>query len=353
MRADRLDLTYILPLKWAGDQGLDELADYLRSIASQCRVVVVDGSEPRWFAEHARVLAERADGVQQLPVDPQFACANGKVAGVLTGVAAATTSFVVVADDDVRYRPTQLAELVEQLADVELVRPINVFHPLPWHARWDSARSLLNLALASDYPGTLAFRRASLVEAGGYDGDVLFENLELIRTLRAHGARERTRQVPIVRRCPPTAGHFWRQRIRQAYDSWAQPLRLGAELAILPSLVLLRRRWMFVAAGGVLVAALGRLRVRSEVPADVPLWTPLWLLERGICSWLALGYRLRGGVPYAGRRLSLAAHPSRILRRTGLQSLGVVTYGGSGPAALHPAARGVSRWSASIRVGGG
>jgi hypothetical protein len=53
----------------------------------------------------------------------------------------------------------------------------------------------------------------------------------------------------------------------------------------------------------------------SMVPADVPLWAPLWTLERGVCSWLALAQRLRGGAPYRGERLPVAAHSLRTLRR--------------------------------------
>lgn len=65
------------------------------------------------------------------------------------------------------------------------------FAPLPWHARWDSARSFLNRAFGDDYPGTLGVQRSALEKTGGYCGAVLFENLELIRTLQAHGLRRR------------------------------------------------------------------------------------------------------------------------------------------------------------------
>jgi hypothetical protein len=85
------------------------------------------------------------------------------------------------------------------------VVPQNYFDPLPWHAAWDSARILLNRGLGMDYPGTLAVRRAAFLSAGCYDGDVLFENLELMRTLRSDGARLGSRPA---RSGPATpAGH--------------------------------------------------------------------------------------------------------------------------------------------------
>ena len=66
----------------------------------------------------------------------------------------------------------------------------------------------------------------------GYDGGVLFENLELIRTIKAASGCERVLLDLHVRRRPPDARHFWSQRTRQASDSIAQPTRMAAELGI-------------------------------------------------------------------------------------------------------------------------
>ena len=39
-------------------------------------------------------------------------------------------------------------------------------------------------------------------------------------------------------------------------------------------------------------------------PASTSAFAPLWLAERAVCSWLAVGSRVvRGGVPYRGRIL--------------------------------------------------
>jgi hypothetical protein len=124
-----------------------------------------------------------------------------------------------------------------------------------------------------------------------------------------------------VLREPPGVRQFWSQRVRQAYDDFAQPGRLVTELAILPvAAVVARRRAPAVGlltAGIVLVAALGRRRLgTNHVPATVPLWAPVWVLERGVCTWLALGSRLRGGMPYHGVRLRPAAHSKGWLRRS-------------------------------------
>ncbi|WP_346123266.1 glycosyltransferase family 2 protein, partial [Micromonospora coerulea] len=314
-----LPIEYVLPLRWTEDSGLAELTDHLRALAGWVDVTVVDGSAPDRFARHAAAWREL---VRHVRPDPALHGANGKVLGVLTGVALARHEHVVIADDDVRYDEAGLRAVHELLDRVDLVRPQNHFDPLPWHAWWDTGRTLLNRAFGGDWPGTLAVRRSTFRAMGGYDPDVLFENLELVRTVRAYGGATATPAWLHVRRLPPTAAHFRGQRVRQAYDDLAQPVRLATSLAVLPGAVaalaagrpglLLRAAALTVA-----VAELGRRRAGGTrvFPAHTALAAPLWVLERGVCSWLALGRRLRGGVPYAGARIRDAAHSPRALRR--------------------------------------
>jgi hypothetical protein len=313
-----IDAEYVLPLRWSDDAGLDELAAYLGELSRWIPVILVDGSDRVLFERHARVLP---GGVQHRAPEP-WPGGNGKVAGVMTGLRHARAERVVIADDDVRYTEDVLGRVVELLDHADIVRPANYFEPRPWHARWDMSRSLLNRALGSDYPGTFAVRRSRVLAAGGYAGDVLFENLELLRTVRAAGGREHRADDVLVRRLPPSARHFLGQRVRQAYDDFAQPPRLVAELSILPlvALALLMRRPRLIGAavlGLVALAELGRRRAGGTraFPATSALWLPLWLGERGVCVWIALGARLRGGARYSGGRLRRAATPRRELRR--------------------------------------
>ncbi|MBV9315523.1 MAG: glycosyltransferase family 2 protein [Pseudonocardia sp.] len=308
---------YVLPLRWDNDADLAELTEYLTWLAGRADVVVVDGSPPAVFERHARRWCGL---VRHVPVAADLRLRNGKVNGVLTGLRHTTADHVVIADDDVRYDERALATVTELLTGADLVLPQNYFHPLPWHARWDTGRILLNRALGHDFPGTLAVRRAAL--AGGYDGDVLFENLELVRTVQASGGTVHRADHVAVRRRPPTAARFWSQRVRQAYDSLAQPARLAAELAVLPAVAgaLLTRRRTALLAGAVtvvIVAEAGRRRAGGTAvfPDGTAWWAPVWLAERGICAWLAVAARLsRGGAYYAGGRIRVAAHSTAWLR---------------------------------------
>ncbi|MGN6586961.1 MAG: glycosyltransferase [Solirubrobacterales bacterium] len=325
----KLDLSYVVPIRWRDGAQREEVAEYLGRIAPfVAEVIVVDGSEGEVFDANADAFAGH---VIHVPVADEEECLMGKVSGVRTGVRLASRERVVIADDDVRYEPEALRRTAELLDGHDLVRPQNYFDRLPWHARWDTARTLLNRSIGRDYPGTLAVRRSRMLAMGMYDGDVLFENLELIRTVRAHGGSVASPLDLYVARVPPSSAHFWGQRTRQAYDDLALPLRMVLWLAVVPLLVLDRRlsepgvgkgawrcRAPVAAALAIAAAEVGRRRAGGArvFPITSSLLAPVWVLERGICAWLALLQRLRfGGVRYGDSVIPVAAHSERWLRR--------------------------------------
>jgi hypothetical protein len=320
-------ISYVLPLRWMRPGPIEELTAYLSRLGEAVdETLVIDGSPPGLFEQHAEALRGVA---RHIAPHPDLDFRMGKVNGVVTGIRECSHERVVLADDDVRYDAGALRRAAALLDEAALVRPQNFFDALPWHARWDTARSLLNRVFTGDpafpvgdFPGTLAVRRTAFLESDAYDGDVLFENLELMRTIRAAGGVVLTPLDLYVARRPPSAAHFRSQRVRQAYDDFAMPARLFGFLAIIPLAALqLRRghagRLLGAALASVGVAELGRRRAggKDRFPLSGSLLAPAWILERAICSWLAAGTRLRGGVRYGDRRLSHAATPMRRLRR--------------------------------------
>lgn len=317
MTATRLKATYVLPLKTGDGEDVGELAGYLGDVAAVVdEVIVVDGSSPADVDAH-----RRAFGPLVRVAEPEERTLMGKVGNVMTGLRMASHDRVVIADDDVRYTADQLARAVALLDEAEVVRPQNWFSPLPWHARLDTARTLLARMTGGDWPGTLAVRRSLLLDAGGYSGDVLFENLELVRTVQAAGGRELVPLDLLVRRTPCTTPHFRGQQIRQAYDEWARPARLVVSLAVLPAFVagVATRRWAAVAGGVAAVTGLaeaGRRRAGGAAvfPASSSLLAAPWLVWRSVASWGAVGARFRGGARYRDTRILRAATPVRELR---------------------------------------
>jgi hypothetical protein len=323
-----LAVSYVLPLRWSEAGPIEELSAYLRSLGEVVdEILVVDGSPAPIYAEHAAAL----EGVaRHLAPHPDLNFQMGKVNGVLTGVRECTGELVVLADDDVRYHPSTLRRAVALLGEADLVRPQNYFEALPWHARWDTARSLLNRVFTGDpafpvgdFPGTLVVRRSAFLAVGGYDGDALFENLELMRTIHAAGGRVVTPLDLYVPRRPPSASHFVSQRVRQAYDDFAIPFRIGTFLAVIPLAAHASHRGhlRLLLGGGaltaILVAEVGRRRAGGAryFPLSGSLLAPVWVAERSLCAWLALVAKLRGGVPYGNRRLGISATSMRRLRR--------------------------------------
>lgn len=311
-------VSYILPIRSAVPAPR-ELDEYLRWLAPRVELIVVDGSPPDVFAVHAKAWGA---SVRHLAPASDLRTPMGKVGGVLTGARVASHERLVIADDDVRYDDESLRRVAAALDGADVVRPQNYFDALPWHASWDTARTLLNRASGGDWPGTLGVRRSTLERTGGYDGSAMFENLELVRTVVASGGREAVLLDVLVARRPSTARHFWGQRVRQAYDELARPWRLAVQLVLLPAAIAGARAfgWPVLAAsalGIVGVAEAGRRRAGAArvFPAYTTLLAPVWVAERAVCSWLAVASHIAlGGVPYRGTVLRHAATPMRALR---------------------------------------
>jgi GT2 family glycosyltransferase len=158
-----MDVSVIVPIRCDGVcGGHEQLRSSLRSLRrSGAHVVVADGSDPASIAPEHRAIFEGLDHV----LVSSHAGRNGKVAGVRAGVAAAAHERVVLVDDDVLYDPATLEALARRLDDSDLVVPQNHFiRPAPWHATWDTARTLINRAAGMDYPGTLAIRRSMFAD---------------------------------------------------------------------------------------------------------------------------------------------------------------------------------------------
>lgn len=308
-----IGLTYVLPLRWTDELDRDELTHYLRWLSSVvAEVIVVDGSGPTAFEDGVQAWGAFA---KVLRPDADLHFLNGKVDGVTTGIRAASYNKVIIADDDVRYTHEALEQIARSLDEADLVRPQNHFvSKLPWHAYIDGARSLLNRAVGHDFPGTFGVDRDFFLAMGGYDGDVMFENLELIRTVEAAGGRVVSDRGIYAGRLAPGAERYLSQRVRQAYDDFAQPARMVLWLSLVPmSVVAVARRkprWLLAgASSAIAVAEFGRRRDagRTRFPALMSLCAPVWLVERALASWGAVVARLRGGVRYGDGRIRKAA----------------------------------------------
>jgi hypothetical protein len=298
-------LTYILPLRCTVSRAEGELDAYLRWLAQRVETIVVDASAPAVFARHA---AAWGSVVRHVAPSPELAGASGRAGSVLTGVRLASCERLIVAADDVRYDDDGLRRVERALDGADVVRPQNYYDPMPWHARWDTARMLLNRAHTGDLPGTVGVRRSALQRTGGYDGSAVFEHLELVRTVIASGGWDMLLLDVFVPRRPTSLRAFWPQRLRQAYAEIGRPRRLAAQLALLPAGIAMvgLAGWGTLALGAgtaIAMAEAGRRRGKgtSVFPPSTAWFAPAWVVERALCSWLAVvAWLALGGVPHDG-----------------------------------------------------
>jgi len=310
--------TYLLPIRRANfvAKEASELADYFGSLSvAGCEVVVIDGSAERVFQQHDEVWRRVC---RHEKVDRSFGFLNDKVNGVHTGVQLASEEKIILADDDIRYRHAEIDRVCELLDRFEVIRPQNFLRPLPWWARMEAARMLINRATlrTADYPGTCAFLRSTMLRVGHYDGDVLFDNEEIIRHFAAARVSIIYANDLFIRKRQPTFRKWIEQRPRQAYEDFGLRIKTALFLS-LPLLAV----WVAAVFGwrgllfyllclsifAISLAMSGRcLGAASEYfPGSVCLFAPLWVLERIASTYWALYWHFaRGGYPFGDKILS-------------------------------------------------
>lgn len=314
---------------------------YFQSLISAgCEVLVVDGSPAGVFQAHHEAWARSATHVT---VDPQYRYLNGKVNGVHTGVAIAGCESIILADDDIRYTAGDVRRMCDLLEHYELVRPQNYLSPLPWWGRMEAARMLINRGAlrTGDYPGTCGLRRSAMLRVGHYDGDVLFDNEELVRHFIVKGASVCHANDFFILKRPPTLRKWREQRPRQAYEDFVMRAKTLAFMAVLPLAIVTLSRWgsgaLLAYASGIGAAAMvlaGRGRrgkARLFFPGYVTLHAPLWVLERAISVYWALYWRIvHGGYPFGDKLLSKGTGDAWIAGRH------LNAAGGSSGASIRP-----------------
>jgi hypothetical protein len=309
--------TYLLAIRRVRFDGreAENFRDYFHLLANAgCDVLVVDGSPPDVFAAHGEAWR---GACSHAPVDPQYKYLNGKVNGIHTGVALSAHERIILADDDIRYTPDDVRRMTELLDDYEMVRPQNYLRPLPVWARTEAARMLINRAWIAegDYPGTLGVRRSAMLRVGHYDGDVLFDNEEIVRHFRARGASICYARDLFVLKRPPSFRKWIEQRPRQAYEDFVMRAKTFFFAALPPALALAWLvggwRWALafaasVACGASLLAARGLGDGASRFfPPRLCLYAPLWIAERAASTYWAFYWRVaRGGYPFGDKLLS-------------------------------------------------
>lgn len=292
-----------------------DFLEYFQTLAiAGCEVLVVDGSPSEVFAEHGK---EWGTVCRHESVDQQYKYLNGKVNGIHTGVAIAAHDRIILADDDIRYTPGDVRRMARLLEDYDLVRPQNYFQPLPVWARTEAARMLINRAWISegDYSGTIGVTRNAMLRVGHYDGDVLFDNEEIVRHFRLKGARIKYARDFFLLKLSPTFEKWLEQRPRQAYEDFVMRAKtlFFAALPLVLALTWIKAGWQLalvyvtgISLGAIASAARGLTDGAVRFfPARIVLYAPLWIAERCLSThWAFYWYLTRGGYPFGDRVVS-------------------------------------------------
>lgn len=151
-----------------------------------------------------------------------------------------------------------------------------------------------------------------MLRVGHYDGDVLFDNEEIVRHFRARGASIAYARDFFILKHPPTFRKWLEQRPRQAYEDFVMRVKT-AFFTLLPlasALIWFFLGWRgllafvaMVACGAVIVAAQGLDDgAKRFFSPSLCLYAPLWLAERTLSTYWAFYWRAAyGGYPFGDK----------------------------------------------------
>jgi hypothetical protein len=298
-QAGELRCSYVI-----GIEGGPMAFDDLRSLGERCtlltregcEVVVVDASEPAAFDDHRRVLRWVA---RHLPPAPAHLTADGTLHLLEASADFAQTNKVVVATPAAHYQPEDLHRVCDLLEDHEVVVPNEYLDPLPWWARIDAGRMLLQRAVvvSPDAVGTFGFRRDSLaaIRRHGRPSDAG----DILHALARQGMELHDAADVFIRQTPPALGDWWTRRPQQSRLSPAGAALFVTLIPLLAMAGLLGGAGLTAGFSGALAFSTFALAVRGRLglaaryfPMSVCLFAPVWLLERSLTAYRAVGLRL-------------------------------------------------------------
>ena len=166
-----------------------------------------------------------------------------------------------------------------------------------------------------DYPGTLGVLRATMARLGHYDGDVLFDNEEIVRHFRLHRASICLARDFFILKRSPTFRKWIEQRPRQAYEDFVMRAKTLFFAALAPAFILClifggwRPALAFMAVGACAAIIMASRGLGDEATRFFPRWiclyAPLWVVERAVSTYWAFYWRItRGGYPFGDKLLS-------------------------------------------------
>jgi hypothetical protein len=302
--------TYVVPLEDQAVASMDDLrllSEYLSTLAvADCDVLILDAALAEQFERNRRVL--RWVG-RHVTLDRRDRTVSGALDPVRGAVAFAACEKVIVAEPDVRYTAEEIGAVCDLLDLHEVVEPQDYLDPLPWWGGIEAGRMLVHRSIEAypDHGTTFGFRRSAVRGLRGLDAFDLGD--DSVRRLSAQGAEIHSALDLFVRRRPPQLREWLHDRTRQAEDDFAMPVKSAFFFGLIPMAILLALFGGARVAAGYLgaiafasmaLALRGRIGAGAVFPLRACFYAPLWVLERAVSVYWALGLKMRGTAVPAG-----------------------------------------------------
>lgn len=305
--AQRKHCTYIFTIQRASVsiEETGEISKYFALLCSiGCEVIVVDGSPLEVYAAHEGAWYSLCRHVK---VDSKYHSPDFQVNSFYTGAVLAGCQKVIAAADNIRYTADDILRMCELLERFELVRPQNYLYPLSWWSKVESVSILVNRTIfpGGDSPETFGFLAPAFRRACNGRERNLENPDDITRQLIARRARVCYALDFLIRKNSPAFKEWCSSCFRNTYRSFNFSLRSFTFILIVPLGIALgifssTEHLMFYVAAILLnlftITFLGRFRGGSRFfPLRLPLFSPVWLIERILCYYKTLFWLLTPG----------------------------------------------------------
>lgn len=314
-------ISIVIPIKVASLASLAGLRECLAKLLAhsfpfEVEIIIADESPKGVFAAIDAWFLHEARVAHICPRREIRTGKNDKLNGIYDALNFVNYDYVVLVDDHYRLSVSNLDQVISLFGEYDCFKCMVNFDQMKITSLVDVCGIfIINLLHPyKQFCGHLCFNSQTIKEIGFPSRDMLFDELGMELQFRKHEKKVHFAGNIFLNAVQKiTWKRFFEQRLRYAYENFAFPFRFTLFLAILPLIFACAAHAGTAAALGLValmtfavmgLCLVGQIKYRQ---GQFPIWTfllsPIWFWFYPFTTWMAVVYRLRGGVSFGGRKL--------------------------------------------------
>lgn len=313
-------MSIVIPIKVSSLTSLAGLRECLAKLLShpfpfELEVIITDESPDDVFAAIDGWFQHEPRVTHICPRDECRTGRNDKLNGIYDAMNHVSYDYIVLVDDHYRLSVDNLDQILSLFGEYDCFKCMVDFD----QTRISSLVDVCGIFIINmlhpyrQFCGHLCFNLQTIKEIGFPSRDMLFDELGMELQFRKHQKKVHFADKIFFEAVQKISWkRFFEQRLRYAYENFAFPLRFSLFLCVLPLILACALIGKSFAIGFIVLLTLavvclglvGQIKYRQ---GRFPVWTfllsPVWFWFYPFTTWLAIVYRLRGGVKFGGRKI--------------------------------------------------